>query len=243
MYLDEVNIWNFRKYGYTNITENPSIQVKLKSGLNVLIGENDAGKTAIIDAIKLVLGTKSHDNIHIQESDFYIDDNGARSENIKIECIFRKLSKEEAGSFLEWIDFDKEGDPELQVRLIAKNADNKISYSINAGLPDLDSKFQAIELLATTYLKPLRDAENELKQGYHSRLAQILNNHPIFKHNKEQQHTLEKYFSVANKKIEEYFKKDTLDKDEEFGIEDGEKGAREITQNLDNTLDEDIHLR
>lgn len=237
MYLDEVNIWNFRKYGYTNITENPSIQVKLKSGLNVLIGENDAGKTAIIDAIKLVLGTKSHDNIHIQESDFYIDDNGARSENIKIECIFRKLSKEEAGSFLEWIDFDKEGDPELQVRLIAKNADNKISYSINAGLPDLDSKFQAIELLATTYLKPLRDAENELKQGYHSRLAQILNNHPIFKHNKEQQHTLEKYFSVANKKIEEYFKKDTLDKDEEFGIEDGEKGAREITQNLDNTLD------
>lgn len=237
MYLAEVNIWNFRKYGYANITGNPSIQVKLKSGLNVLIGENDVGKTAIIDAIKLVLGTKSHDNIHIQESDFYIDDDGVRSENIKIECIFRKLSEEEAGSFLEWIDFDEDGDPELQVRLIAKNIDNKIVYSINAGLPDLDSKFQALELLSATYLKPLRDAENELKQGYHSRLAQILNNHPIFKHNKEQQHTLEKYFSVANKKIEEYFKKDALEKDEEFGIEDGEKGAREITQNLDTTLD------
>lgn len=237
MYLAEVNIWNFRKYGYANISEKPALQVSLKSGLNVLIGENDAGKTTIVDAIKMVLGTKSHDSLRIQESDFYIDDTGVRNDNLKIECIFRNLSEEEAGSFLEWLDFDKEGNPELQVRLTAKNKDNKIMYSIDAGLPELDSKFQAIELLRVTYLKPLRDAENELKQGYHSRLAQILNNHPIFEHSKDQQHTLEKYFGIANKKIEEYFQKDELDEDEQFGIVKGEKGAKEITQNLDATLD------
>lgn len=237
MYLEEVNIWNFRQYGYVDIADKPALQVKMKSGLNVLIGENDAGKTTIVDAIKFVLGAKSHDNLRIQESDFYIDDAGVRSENIKLECVFRKLSDEEAGRFLEWLDFDKEGDPELQVRLTAKIKDNKIIYSINAGLPELDSKFQAIELLRATYLKPLRDAENELKQGYHSRLAQVLNNHPIFVHSKGQQHTIEKYFGVANKKIEEYFQKDVLDEDKEFGIARGEKGAKEITQNLDTTLD------
>lgn len=237
MYLAEVNIWNFRKYGYANIVDKPAIQVDLKEGLNVLIGENDAGKTTIVDAIKLVLGTKSHDNMRIQESDFYIDEAGVRSDTIKIECIFRKLSEDEAGSFLEWIDFDEKGEPELQVRLTAKNKDNKFLYSIDAGLPDLDSKFHAIELLRVTYLKPLRDAENELKQGYHSRLAQVLNNHPIFVHSKDQQHTLEKYFSIANKKIEEYFQKDLLDEDREFGVVHGEKGAKEITQSLDTTLD------
>lgn len=236
MHLTKVNIWNFRKYGYANVADEPALQVALKSGLNVLIGENDAGKTTIVDAIKMVLGTKSHDSLRIQESDFYIDNTGVRSDNLKIECIFRNLSEEEAGSFLEWLDFDKEGNPELQVRLTAKYKDNKIVYSIDAGLPELDSKFQAIELLRATYLKPLRDAEKELKQGYHSRLAQILNNHPIFVHEKEQ-HTLEKYFEIANKKIEEYFQKDELDEDEQFGIVKGEKGAKQITQNLDSTLD------
>lgn len=237
MYLAEVNIWNFRQYGYSDLTDSPALQVTLKNGLNVLIGENDAGKTTIVDAIKLVLGTKSHDNLRIQESDFFIDDRGNRSDNIKIECVFRKLADDEAGRFLEWIDYDSEGNPELQVRLIAKNRENKITYSIDAGLPELDSKFQAIELLRVTYLKPLRDAENELKQGYHSRLAQILNNHPIFVHDKGQQHTLEKYFGIANKKIEEYFQKDALEEDKGFGIAEGEKGAKEITQNLETTLD------
>lgn len=235
MYLAEVNIWNFRKYGYVDASSKPALQVKFNSGLNVLIGENDAGKTTIVDAIKLVLGTKSHDNLNIQESDFYVDNTGKRCESIKIECVFKELSEKEAGNFLEWINFDEAGNAELQVRLVARNKDNRISYSIDAGLPELDSRFQAIELLRVTYLKPLRDAENELKQGYHSRLAQILTNHPIFKQSQDE-HTLEKYFSITNKKIEEYFQKDILDEDKEFGIVQGEKGAKEIIQNLDNTL-------
>lgn len=36
----------------------------------MLIGENDAGKTALIDAIKLVLNTNSIENIRVKETDF-----------------------------------------------------------------------------------------------------------------------------------------------------------------------------
>ena len=51
-------------------------------------------------------------------------------------------------------------------------------------------------------------------------------------------HVLERYFGVANQKIEQYFKEEKLEKDETFGIEDGEKGAKEITDKLETTLRE-----
>ena len=199
MYLSCVRIWNFRKYGYANLDATPALEVYLKGGLNVLIGENDTGKTAIIDAIKFVLGTRSHDTLQIKECDFYEDLKGERSELLKIECVFQELSDDEAGNFLEWLTFD--GDKaELSVRMIARRRDNRIMNSITAGMPELDTRFDAIELLRVTYLKPLRDAENELKHGYHSRLAQILLNHPLFTKEKDL-HVLERYFRFLYKGI------------------------------------------
>ena len=57
MYLAEIKLWNFRKYGSQeefNLGK-PHITIPFSEGLNVLIGENDSGKTAILDAIKIVL--------------------------------------------------------------------------------------------------------------------------------------------------------------------------------------------
>jgi len=62
MYLAHVIINNFRLF--------KSLDLKLNKGLYVLIGENDAGKTALIDAIKLVLNTNSIENIRVKETDF-----------------------------------------------------------------------------------------------------------------------------------------------------------------------------
>jgi putative ATP-dependent endonuclease of OLD family len=54
MYISELKLWNFRKYGSDNSFDlsKPDLLVPFNKGLNVLIGENDSGKTAIIDAIK-----------------------------------------------------------------------------------------------------------------------------------------------------------------------------------------------
>ncbi|EGT3627753.1 DUF2813 domain-containing protein, partial [Morganella morganii] len=46
MYLKELQLTNFRKF--------ESLKVNFKKGLNVLVGENDSGKTAIIDAIRYI---------------------------------------------------------------------------------------------------------------------------------------------------------------------------------------------
>ena len=69
MYLSNIKLWNFRKFGTTCEIDlaNPNLDLNLTKGLNVIIGENDSGKTAIIDAIKLVLKTHSYDYIRVDD--------------------------------------------------------------------------------------------------------------------------------------------------------------------------------
>jgi len=59
MYLSNIKLWNFRKFGTEADFDikKPNLDFNFKKGLNVLIGENDTGKSAIIDAIKLLLKT------------------------------------------------------------------------------------------------------------------------------------------------------------------------------------------
>lgn len=224
MYLSELKLWNFRKYGngdhlhsITNDTK-PNLVVEFKPTLNVLIGENDSGKTAIIDAIKLVLNTKSLENSRIEDKDFYkpsTDKEQNRSTVLRIECKFKALNPAEAGSFLEWVGFDAENNYELTVWLTAtRTKENRIITNIKAGADDegIQLDGEARENLKVTYLKPLRDALSELTPGYKSRLAQILGGHDVFKAisngNPEEkwEHELEKKAKEANNIIRDYFK-------------------------------------
>lgn len=213
MFLSKLKIWNFRKYA-TKENGTPGLEVNFKEGLNLIVGENDAGKTTIIDAIKLVLGTQSYDNIRIEENDFYKEKDTIRTETLKIECVFEKLTDLEAGKFLEWIYIDEEGNPKLEVRLIARFKDNKIIIRKTGGKEGLDINFDASENLRVTYLKPLRDAEHELNPGYRYRFAQILKSHPIFK-DSENKRKIEDIMKKANEEIENYFKEDKEEKNNE----------------------------
>ena len=62
MYVSQVHITNFRIF--------KDFRVALSSSLNLIVGENNSGKTALIDAIRYALDTNSSDWIRIQESDF-----------------------------------------------------------------------------------------------------------------------------------------------------------------------------
>lgn len=227
MFLSQLKVWNFRKYG---IKENgdAGITVSFNDRLNLIVGENDSGKTAIIDAIKLVLGTQSYDNIRIEENDFYRNKSGTRTDSLKIECIFEELSDLEAGRFLEWIYIDDEGKAKLEVRLVARINDNKITIRKTGGKEGIDINFEASENLRVTYLKPLRDAEHELNPGYRSRFAQVLKSHPIFKNNGNI-HKIEEIMQGANKNIEEYFKGSiSQDNSENIDNESSEENKSDI---------------
>lgn len=173
MYLNSLRLWNWRKF--QSIDEKPGIELEFSEGLNVIVGENDSGKTAIIDAIKLTLNTNSHDMNWLTEQDFY-----GGSNSLKIECVFQKLSPQEEAFFYEWLTIQTETS-ELRVLLEAEiyedvNMQKKIRKNIKAGPENLESVMEDTvrQLLALTYLKPLRDAASELSPGKYSRIAQVI---------------------------------------------------------------------
>lgn len=210
MYLSNIKFWNYRKFGSVGEIDlsNPNLDLTLTKGLNVLIGENDSGKTAIIDAIKLVLKTHSYDYIKVVSNDFFNEAN-----RFRIELTFEDLIPDEAKNFTEWLGWTgtgQEAKPFLKLNYEVKRQGNKIlPADIKAGVDDdgylvtAESK----EYLKATYLKPLRDAESELIAKRNSRLSQILLGDSAFK-GKEKEHELVKIFQSLSVELKNYFKGD-----------------------------------
>ena len=74
MIVSKLELYNFRQF--KSLGESPGLSVSFHKGLNALIGENDSGKTAIIDSLKLVLLTQSNEYVRPMDEDFYVDENG-----------------------------------------------------------------------------------------------------------------------------------------------------------------------
>jgi len=176
LYLSNVNIQGFRLFKHLHLS--------LNRGLNVLVGENDSGKTALIDAIRYTLGTNSFDRNFISEQDFH--------EALDELTIQLKFSEVEAHAyrFVEHLSNEEYRDEEgaekqrsvLYLHLRAqKTGEERRGYphirsELRSGLDGngLPIETEIRDFLATTYLRPLRDAEAELSSGRASRLSQIL---------------------------------------------------------------------
>ena len=211
MYISNIKLWNFRKFGSSgeiDITK-PNLDLDFNSGLNVIIGENDSGKTAIIDAIKLVLKTHSYDYIKPEEKDFYIE-----QDEFRIELIIKfsqESEAEEAKHFTEYLTWEGIGNdarPLLKLMYHVKRKESKIMpVDVKAGSDNegYSLSADAREYLKATYLKPLRDAENELIAKRNSRLSQILLGHHSFRQTNEN-HVLLLVFQTLKNDLEKYFK-------------------------------------
>lgn len=205
MYLKNIKLWNFRKYGtdeeYNLKKDTADLELEFQKNLNVLIGANDVGKTAIIDAIKIVLKTHSYEYIKIENLDFYNE-----SKRFRIELLFNDLSDDEAKNFVEWLGY--EGD-DVYLRLIydvSRNSEKIFPSEVKAGVDDDGSQMtaEAKDYLKVTYLKPLRDAQSELVAKRNSRVSQILLGDDAFK-GKDDTHYLIDHFKEFNKIVEMYF--------------------------------------
>ena len=222
MYLSELKLWNFRKFGIIGSGDfeqsEPGLIVNFHEGVNVIIGKNDSGKTAIIDAIRYVLHTKSGEYVAIDDKDFYKPNNGARSTQMKIECLFRGLSANDAGLFLEYLSLEGDTDnKKVQVLRVTMSArrfeDGRIIVKTYAGEfgENNNLPYEMREYLSAVYLKPLRDALQEMTHGYKSRLAQILQAHSVFGKTERDEvgkHQLERDYISLKDSIDSYFSKD-----------------------------------
>jgi putative ATP-dependent endonuclease of OLD family len=209
MHLSNLKLWNFRKFGNNSTIdlEKPNLNLNFTTGINVLIGENDSGKSAIIDSIKLTLKTHSYEWFRLDWDDFYDG-----SDKLRIELRFDNLSDEEAKNFTEWLGWIGAGDEAKPfLRLIydaTRNIDDQYIYptEIRAGVDETGYQLtaEAREYLKTTYLKPLRDAKSELIPRKNSRLTQILQGHEAFK-GKDLDHLLVGLFQDFNNHVAKYF--------------------------------------
>lgn len=239
MFLRNIKLWNFRKFG-TDGTYDPTIpnlDLNFTQGLNLLIGENDSGKTAIMDAIKLVLKTHSYEWIKVEIEDF-----NKNSSKFRIELLFENLSDDEAKHFTEWLSWKGEGvtaEPTLKIIYEVKRIDNKIIPSdIKAG-PNEGNVLtsEAKEFLKVTYLKPLRDAKSELIPKKNSRLSQIFQEHEAFK-GQGDTHLLVELFKQFNVDIKKYFEgKDKTDRVLPDNQQKGKKLKSEIDKYLKSFYD------
>ena len=160
------------------------LDLNLNRGLSILVGENDSGKTALIDAIKYALGTNSYDRNFISEQDFHED-----LDEFTIQLKFSEVDAH-AYRFVEHLSNENytDGDGAKKRRSVLylhlhaqKTGEERRGYpyirselrsgSDGNGLP-VEAEIR--DFLATTYLRPLRDAEAELSSGRASRLSQIL---------------------------------------------------------------------
>lgn len=182
MYLHRITATNFRVFG--NEKDGPVLDWELSPSMNILVGENDAGKTAVIDAIRQVLWTTSYETVRLSEQDFHVGP-GGRAGSLSIEATLRGLTREQEAAVLEWLTYEDDGTSSLILSLQARwippegRRRGRVDSIVRSGAggigPEVGSAVR--EMVRSTYLRPLRDAEGELRPGRASRLSQILGAH------------------------------------------------------------------
>jgi len=174
MHVSQIHISNFRIL--------KDFKLDLGPNLNLIVGENNSGKTAVVDAIRYALDTNSSEWIRIQEGDF------RRGESrFSIQLKFDAITARQARVFVEHLTHEPNADGSgrksvLYLTLTAEMTDQMthgrrfIRTELRSGMrgngPSLEREVR--NYLSATYLRPLRDAEGELTASRGSRLSQVL---------------------------------------------------------------------
>ena len=178
MYIKQFDIKNFRVFD--------RISLFLNKGVNIIIGENNSGKTTIIDALRICLGYGKPDtNIYIQESDLHLNPSDPNEYNteIQFDLIFEIESEIEKHCFNDFISQDQEH-PELQtiqfhLKYALEQNGRKRFFKRSVWGGDNEGQqipYEALQEIFYTYLGPLRDAISGLKPySYDNKTAQLFN--------------------------------------------------------------------
>lgn len=155
-----------------------------KPGLTALVGENDGGKTAIIDALRFVFGTTDQELHRLDSSDFYRAATGEAATEIKIVCRMEGLDVRDRGAFAEHLTYGESAAEPLALfinwtaQALGETATRRsfIRPEVRSGKDGNGPSIPPIlrDLLRATYLRPLRNAEQSLSAGRGSRISQVL---------------------------------------------------------------------
>lgn len=168
MYISKVIIRNFRAFDSEGIT------TSFKKGVNAIIGENNSGKSAFIDALRIAFSTASYrKEIYFNLSDFHTDSRGIRSNEAFFDVYLDEIPVE---LFEIWNPEDN-AKGEFHIKYYAvplMDGKEKIRYHIWGGPVEGNNlSSETLESIQTAYLGALRDAESELKPTRSGKLAKL----------------------------------------------------------------------
>lgn len=207
MYINELVVEGYRCF-------NEKFSISFNGGLNVIVGENGAGKTAVINAIRQLFQDSESGRYSVSNEDFYCDfaSESHHAPFFSISARFSNLKVEEKVAFIAWTGSSDTALLNLQVE--NKELRGRYKKFIWGGV-SRGSQFdpELIDLIQCIYLPPLRDAESKLKNGRLSRLSKLLkaiNRKELKECSKNQQlHPLEEKMKDFN---------ETLSKDDKLSI-------------------------
>lgn len=167
MILKELTIRNFRKL--------EDLTIYFPPGLSVIVGENNSGKTTIIDALRFMLFPgRDYNSLRLNEDDFK---NNTEYAPIEFGCIFTNLTEADEVHFMECLVDRGEGkfDAQLNARIEYSPIARRLNYKMWGGETEGGTLSATIyDHIASVYLQPLRDPEKGLRPGRYSQVARLI---------------------------------------------------------------------
>lgn len=169
MHLAELSITNFRKLR--------DAKLRFQAGLNVVVGANNVGKTAVVDALRALLAGHDEPYPRLGIEDRNRPRQGEPAGDIEFHYIFRCLDRNDEADFLPALKLDEDGQMEVHIHVRHSDADKTGRFRVKRWCGDHEEvplSSDMMENLRGVYLQPLRDASQSLRPSRNSQLSRLL---------------------------------------------------------------------
>jgi len=197
MYLQRIAIKHFRNF--------VDFAIELSEGLNVIVGENNIGKTNLMDAIRAALGpASSNEPIWLDEDD--LNRSVAPDSTMRVDLTFAKLSKDERADFIDLLNYNTVNPEQSTASLHCEwtwDPNGKRWHARRWGgeRPEAETGIpeDVLHNLPVTMLVALRDALAALQPGRQSRIGKLLR--VLAGGDEAKKKSLEKIIGDANREL------------------------------------------
>ncbi len=165
MHLRQLNLENFRSFSKETVF--------FERGLTVLVGENNGGKSNIIDAIRLLsipLGGRRE--LYCEQTDIRFSTTPRKFE---LSAVFEDLSPPQQGRLLSATTSDALQAACFGLTYDASGKQSNVRPALWAGRFKAMPETGSHEMIRHVYLPPLRDAKRALASGNPTRIHALLN--------------------------------------------------------------------
>jgi putative ATP-dependent endonuclease of OLD family len=169
VHLASLRIKNFRRFADTT--------VRFKSGLNIIVGPNNIGKTAIVDALRSLLAGTDDPYPRLTVDDIHVPKAGVAGGEILFEFVFDELSGDDEADFIHALREKPDGKLEAILCIAFGEPDKSGRLRPRrwcGAFEEVSMSSAMLDNLRSVYLPPLRDAEQGLRPSRHSQLSRLL---------------------------------------------------------------------